>query len=122
MTEVDLTPYRDLVKAERDADEMRRHHEAEAKKYTRARDQVRHTLELIFGNAEEGVLDGKVVLRRKESLQFASARFAIEHPDLAKQFEVPQLKYVIDQDNLRKAEPDLYASYLTTRWYNDLED
>ena len=121
-TEVDLTHVRDLVKAERDADAMRQHHEAAAKDATRARDQIRAALAKVFGDADEGVIDGKVVLRKTDTEQFAHARFAKDYPDLAKQFEVPKLKYVIDTDNLRKADPELFAKYATSRWYNCLED
>lgn len=121
--EVDLGNHRDLVKAHAAAIAKRKFHEAEAAKYDKvAKDIAAKALSKVFGDATEGYLDGRLVLRRVETSQFASARFAKEHPDLAKQFETAEVVYKIDVDNLEKAEPDLFKSYLTTRWYNDLED
>ena len=115
--EIDLTPYRDLVKAHEELNRMDRELDKEKERIRRAREDVRLALSLVFKGAEAGVLDGRVVLRRKVTTQFATARFAKEHPDKAKQFEMPVLKYTTNTDELRKVDPELYNSYLTVRWY-----
>lgn len=122
-TEIDLNNHRDLVKAYTEAVAMRRKYEAEAAKYAKAaKDIADKALSKIFGDATDGYLDGKLVLRRRETTQFAYAQFTKEHPGLAKQFEEAQLKYVVNVDALEKAEPELYKKYLTTRWYDSLDD
>lgn len=118
-TEIDLKNHRDLVKAYFNAKELQRFHEGEAEKYAKAaRDIADRALAKVFGDATDGYLDGKLVLRRRQTTQFASARFAKDYPDLAKEFEEAELKYVIDTGALELAEPDLYKKYLTTRWYD----
>ena len=119
MSEIDLSNFRMLVEAEANADTARRFHLAEAKKYERVRDQCREQLEKVMGVCEVGLIDGKEVLGRKLSEQFAPARFRTEHPDIAEDYIVQKITDELDVDRLRKDLPDLAAQYFTTKWTNN---
>jgi hypothetical protein len=120
-SEVDLSAFAQVIQAERAADEARRFHEAEAKRYERVRDECRDQLGRLMGDASVALVHGKDVLKRTQSDQFAWARFRKEHPELAAQYTVPKLTDEIDKARLAKELPDLYASYCTIRWTNSSE-
>lgn len=121
MSEIDLTRYADLIEAERAADTERRAHEAEAKRYERIRDDARTRLAQLMGIHDVGLVDGKQVIRKTPSKQFAHARFRESHPDLWQDYVVPKLEYVLDMDRLRAELPQLVAEFSTQRWTNNSE-
>jgi hypothetical protein len=121
MSEIDLSAYAQLVQAEKSADESRRYHEAEAKQYERVRDQIREQLARVMGTAELGIINGKEVLKRTTSEQFAWARFRTENPDIAAEYIVPKLVEEVDKKRLASELPDLYHRYCTVRWTNNSE-
>lgn len=116
MSEIDLSHRADLVLAARSADERRRFHLAEAEKYERARDEIRDELAREMGDAEVGLVNGKPVITKKESMQFAVAKFREAHPDIFEAYK--RLKVVDDLDKAKlKAElPEVFAEFAVTRW------
>lgn len=118
MTEIDLSLYSSLVEAEARADQARKLHEAEAAKFTRARDEIREQLALLMGDATVGLVNGHQVLKRTPSRQFAWARFRSENPDMWEEYKVPKLTYEVDTDKLSAEQPDVYNRYSGTRWTN----
>lgn len=121
MSERDLTRFAELVQAERAADDSRRYHESEAKGYERVRDTIREQLAAVMGDADVGLINGREVLKKTVSKQFAWSRFASENPDIAKEYTIPKLVDEIDKDRLAKELPDLYARYCSIRWTNNSE-
>lgn len=119
--ERDLTPFAALVQAELSADQSRRFHEAEAKRYERARDEIRTQLDLLLGDGDEvvGLVNGKDVLKRTRSKQFAWARFRAELPDIYNEYTVTKLTDEVDTDRLAKELPDVYARFCSNRWTNN---
>lgn len=117
--QVDLSHYESLVVAEDNADTARRFHESEAKKYTRVRDEIREQLDLLMGDAEVGLVNGKDVLRRTKSKQFAWAKFRDELPDIYAEYKVVRLAEEVDTDRLAKELPDVYARFCSSRWTNN---
>lgn len=121
MTDKDLTAFESLIRAERAADDARRYHESEARGAERVRDEIRRQLAALMGNAEVGLVNGREVLRKTTSEQFAWARFAKENPGIAAEYTVKKLVDEIDKQRLHDELPDLYAQYCTTRWTNNSE-
>lgn len=119
--EKDLTAFAQLVQAEKSADDARRFHEAEAKRYERARDEIRQQLAILMGAASVALVNGKEVLKKTTSGQFAWRRFVDENPDVAKDYIVPKLVDEVDKDRLAKELPDLYERYCTVRWTNNAQ-
>lgn len=121
MSEIDLTEAAALVEQEYALDQTRRFHKAEAEKYERARDEVRKDLARLMGVHDVALVNGKPVLRRTLSKQFAHSRFRDAHPDIFDEYKTPHLEYVLDMDRLRKELPDLVAQFSTERWTNNSE-
>lgn len=121
MSEIDLTQYANLIEAEYAADQARRFHKAEAEKYERVRDQCREELAKKMGIHTVALVNGKQVLKRTMSKQFADAKFKAAHPDIWGEYVIPRLKYELDMDKLRADLPDLVAQYSTQRWTNNSE-
>lgn len=121
MSEIDLTGSASLIEAEHAADQARRFHKAEAEKYERVRDECRAELRRRMGVHTVALVNGKEVLKRTMSKQFADARFRAAHPDIWDEYKTPHLEYVLDMDNLRKDLPDLVAEFSTERWTNNWE-
>lgn len=123
MTEkhVDLSIYEVLIVAEGNADTARKYHEAEAKKNARARDEIREQIDLLLGDGDEVValVNGKEVLKRTKSKQFAWARFRDELPDIYSEYKVTKLAEEVDTDRLAKELPDVYARFCSNRWTNN---
>lgn len=119
--EVDLSAFAQLVQAEKSADDARRFHEAEAKRYERVRDQCRDQLALLMGKASIALVNGKEVLKKTQSKQFAWRRFIDENPNIAPDYIVQKLVDEVEKDRLAKELPDLYARYCTTSWTNNAE-
>lgn len=121
MSERDLTAFSQLVLAEKAADDSRKFHEAEAKRYERARDEIREQLDLLMGNDPEvvGLVNGKDVLKRTKSKQFAWARFREEMPDIYAEYKIVEIKDGVDTDRLEKELPDVYARFCSNRWTNN---
>jgi hypothetical protein len=119
--EADLSEWATLVEEEFTADQARRFHEAEAKKYERVRDRARAQLSEKMGDAAIGVINGKPVLKRTTSKQFAHARFRERYPDLYSDYLVPKLEYVLDMDKLRTELPRLVEEFSSVRWTNTSE-
>lgn len=121
MSEIDLSGSADLVMAEKAASEAMRFHKAEAAKYERVRDECREELGRRMGVHDVALVNGKEVLRRTLSKQFAHSRFRTSHPDIWEEYKVPHLEYVLDMDRLRDELPDLVAQFSTERWTNNAE-
>ena len=119
----DLTPYKPLILAEKQADDNRRYHEAEAKANERARDEIRRQLDMLMGDGEEvvGLVNGKSVLKRTKSRQFAWARFRDELPDIYDEYKTTKLAEEVDTDRLAKELPDVYTRFCSSRWTNNAE-
>jgi hypothetical protein len=120
-TEIDLSTYAYLVQAEKAADNARRFHEAEAKRYARVRDECREQIGKKMGNANVALVNGKEVLRKTTSDQFAWRRFIDENPGIASDYIVAKLTDEVDKERLARELPDLYAQYCTLRWTNNSE-
>lgn len=120
MTEVDMTQFAHLIEAEAKADAARRAAESEADKYERLRDDIRDQLAILMGKHDVALVDGKEVLKRTVSKQFASARFRDENPDAYEEYKVAELKYTVDTAKLREDLPEVYQRYVTTRWTNNV--
>lgn len=121
MSEIDLTANADLIEAEYAATQAMRFHKAEADKYERVRDHARDELRRLMGVHNTALVNGKEVLKRTLSRQFADARFRTAHPDIWEDYAVPHLKYELNMDKLRKDLPDLVAQFSTERWTNNSE-
>lgn len=119
--EIDLTLYQSLIEAEARADDQRRIHEAEAKRYERVRNEVREQIAKLMGDATVALANGKEVLKRTPSKQFAWARFREENPAMWEEYKVPKLGYEVDTDRLRAELPEVYERYSGTRWTNTYE-
>lgn len=120
MTEKQLSPAAmALVQSEGAADEKRRFHEAMAEKYKRARNEIRDALAVEMGDATEGIYEGRIVMRRTPTEQFAKAEFRKDHPDIWEEVKVANLTYDVDLAKLKEIDEDLAAKYSTVRWYND---
>lgn len=119
--EVDLTAHAALVEEEYNADTARRFHEAEAQKWERVRDKARARLAEVMGTASTGLINGKPVLKRTVSKQFAPARFKQRYPDLYADYLVPRLEYVLDMDKLRTELPRIVDEFSARRWTNTSE-
>ena len=119
----DLTPFAALVLAEKQADDSRRFHEAEAKSYERVRDEIRMQLDLLMGDGAEvvGLVGNKEVLKRTKSRQFAWARFRDELPDIYAEYKTVKLAEEVDTNRLAKELPDVYARFCSSRWTNNAE-
>lgn len=121
MNETDLSAFALLVQAEKSADDARRFHDSESKRYERVRDQCREQLALLMGKASVGLVNGKEVLKKTQSKQFAWRRFIDENPDIAGDYIVKTLVDEVDKERLAKELPDLYARYCTISWTNNAE-
>ncbi len=121
MEEKDLTAWAHLVQAARSARESRRYYESEAAKYKRVEDECNEQLGKLMGDAKVGIVNGKEVLKRTVTDQFAWARFRAENPAVAADYLVPKLTDEIDKEKLKSDLPDLYERYCTVRWTNNAE-
>lgn len=117
--EIDLTVHAYLVEEENSANQARRFHEAEAKRYGRIRDAARARLDKLMGVHTVGVVNGVQVIRKTLSDQFAHARFRNRYPQLYADYLVPKLEYVLDMDRLNKELPQIVAEFSTLRWTNN---
>jgi hypothetical protein len=123
MIEKELTPAAmALVQKEDELDKLRRHHEYEAARCTRVRDQIREAIASEMGEADVGVYEGQVVIRKVDTSQFAKARFAKQYPDIWEEVKVPKLTYGVDVEKLKEIDPALYQEFCTRRWYNETSD
>lgn len=120
-SEVDLTPFEHLIQAERNADEARRFHEAEAAKYERARDEIREQIGKLMGFHNVALVNGKEVMKKTTSKQFAKARFRTEFPDMFEEYKVRKMTFEVDTERLAAEQPQVYARFCTTRWTNSSE-
>lgn len=122
MIEKELTPAAmALVQKEDELDKLKRHHEAEAAKCERVRNQIREAIAFEMGDADVGVHEGRVVIRKVDTSQFAKARFAKAYPDIWEEVKVPKLSYGVDVDKLKAIDEDLYKEFCTRRWYNETD-
>lgn len=121
MSTIDLAQHQSLLVEIAEADRARRFHESEAAKYARIRDEGRKELAKIMGLHEVGMIDGKDVVKRTLTGQFAYARFEKLYPEIASEYKVPKLEYHLDMDRLRQDLPQLVAEMSTTRWTIDVE-
>lgn len=120
-SEVDLTAFEHLIQAERNADEARRFHEAEAAKYRRARDEIREQIGKLMGLHNVALVNGKEAMRKTSSKQFAEARFREEFPDFYNEYKVRKSTWKVDTERLADELPQIYARFTTTRWTNSSE-
>lgn len=121
MSTIDLTQHQYLLVEIAEADRTRRFHEAEAAKHRRIRDEGRERLARIMGMHEMGMIDGKEVVKRTTTAQFAYAQFEKLYPEIAAEYKVPKLEYVLNMDKLRADLPQLVAEMSTVRWTIDTE-
>lgn len=120
MTEKELSPAAmALVAKEAELDAKRRALEAETASIIRVRDQIRDAIAYEMGDADTGIFQGQIVMRKVATAQFAKAQFAKAHPTIWDEVKVPKLTYDVDTDKLKEIDEDLYNQFRTTRWYND---
>lgn len=64
-----------------------------------------------LGPNGEGYLDGKPVWAHSPTQKFASKKFTTDNPQIAEQFTHAKVVQVLNEEELRKALPALYAQY-----------
>ena len=118
---VDLTIIEPLILAHRRARNAEAQHKQEAEAYARRAREIEEQIAKVMGNARVGLVGDKEVIRRTPTTQFASALFRTQRPDLWEQVKTVEIKDVIDFDKLKQIDPEAYAEFQVTRWYNKAE-
>lgn len=120
MTEKAIDVIKPLVVAHARAKALKKEHEALAARHDRAAKEIEEQISKVLGDADTGIIDNAVAIRRVPTSQFAIAQFRTKYPDLYAQVKFPVLKDDIDRDELKRIAPEVYAEFCLTRWYNDM--
>lgn len=121
MTEKNLDVIKPLVLAHAKARATKKWHEAEAARNDRVAKEIEEQIAKVLGDADTGIIDNAVAIRRVPTSQFAIAQFRSKYPDLYEEVRVPVIKDDVDKDKLKQIAPEVYGEFATTRWYNDMQ-
>lgn len=65
----------------------------------------------LFDEADEVVMDGRVVATNKVDTKFSVAKFKSDHPHLADQYTRQELKEVFDEEKFKRLNTTLWQAY-----------
>jgi hypothetical protein len=102
--QIDLEQYKELLNARWQAAKLRDYYAGIVK-------DADEELAKLVGDGV-GTFHGQTVFARPTINRFAAATFTKDHPDLAQHFMTTRVKDVLDEQALKRAQPDLYQQYL----------